>query len=133
VSRGGVVGGTSAGASLMGTRMPTGDHSPDGDLKVGASPTAPAIGALPNALVDQHFLKRQRLPRLLCALLEHPSLVGIGVDEDAWALVQNGKLTAYRAQVVLARVRQTPRRYDQMLGSRDIQLQLLLPNETAGL
>jgi hypothetical protein len=25
-----------------------------------------------------------------------------------------------------------PRRYDQMLGSRDIQLQLLLPNETAG-
>jgi cyanophycinase len=133
VSRGGVVGGTSAGASLMGARMPTGDHSPDGDLKVGASPTAPAIGALPNALVDQHFLKRQRLPRLLCALLEHPSLVGIGVDEDAWALVKKGKLTAYRAQVVLARVRQTPRRYDQMLGSRDIQLQLLLPNETAGL
>jgi cyanophycinase len=130
VARGGVVGGTSAGASLMGARMPTGDHAPDGDLKVGASPTAPAIGVLPNAIVDQHFLKRQRLPRLLCALLEHPSLVGIGVDEEAWALVQKGKLTAYRAQVILARVRQKPRQHERMLGSRDIRLHILLPNET---
>ena len=131
VARGGVVGGTSAGASLIGARMPTGDHAPDGDLKVGASPTAPAIGVLPNAIVDQHFLKRQRLPRLLCALLEHPSLVGIGVDEEAWALVQKGKLTAYRAQVVIARVRQKPCRHERMLGSRDIRLHILLPNETA--
>jgi cyanophycinase len=131
LARGGVVGGTSAGASLMGTRMPTGDHAPEGDLKVGASPTAPAIGALPNAIVDQHFLKRQRLPRLLCALLEHPSLIGIGVDEEAWALVQKGKLTAYRAQVVVARVHQKPRQHERMLGSRDIRLQILLPNETA--
>jgi len=128
-ARGGVVGGTSAGASLMGARMPTGNHSPDGDLKVGASPTAPALSVLPNALVDQHFLKRQRLPRLLCALLEHPNLVGIGVDEEAWALAQQGKLTAYRAQVVVARVRQRPRQHEHMLGSRDIQLQILLPNE----
>ncbi len=133
VARGGVVGGTSAGASLMGARMPTGDHAPDGALKVGASPTAPAIGVLPNALVDQHFLKRQRLPRLLCALLEHPSLVGIGVDEDAWALLQKGKLTAHRGQVVVARVRQKPRQHEQMLGSRAIQLQILLPNEAVGI
>ena len=131
VARGGVVGGTSAGASLMGARMPTGDHALDGDLKVGASPTAPAIGVLPNAIVDQHFLKRQRLPRLLCAMLEHPSLVGIGVDEDAWALVQKGKLTAYRAQVILARVRHKPRQHKRMLGSRDTRLHILLPNETA--
>ncbi len=132
-ARGGVVGGTSAGASLMGARMPTGDHSPEGDLKVGASPTAPAIGVLANALVDQHFLKRQRLPRLLCALLEHPSLVGIGVDEDAWALVQGGKLTVHRAQVVVARVRGKPRQVDQLLGSRAIQLQVLLPGEQVAL
>ncbi len=132
-ARGGVVGGTSAGTSLMGARMPTGDHSPDGDLKVGASPTAPAIGVLPNALVDQHFLKRQRLPRLLCALLEHPNLVGIGVDEDAWALVQSKKLTVHRAQVVVARVRGKPRQVEQLLGSHAIQLQVLLPGEQASL
>lgn len=130
VERGGVVGGTSAGASLMGARMPTGDHSPEGDLKVGASPTAPAIGVLPNALIDQHFLKRQRLPRLLCALLENPNLTGIGVDEDGWAIVQGKKLTVQRAQVVIARARAKPRQHEQLLGSREIRLQVLLPSET---
>ncbi|MGQ9902027.1 MAG: cyanophycinase [Fimbriimonadales bacterium] len=133
VARGGVVGGTSAGASLMGARMPTGDHSPEGALKVGASATAPALSVLPNALVDQHFLKRQRLPRLLCALLEHPHLVGIGVDEEAWALVQRGQLAVHRGQVVVARVRQKPRQHERMLGSRDIQLQVLLPKDTVKL
>lgn len=131
MARGGVVGGTSAGASLLGARMPTGDYSQAGALEVGASATAPALGVLPNALVDQHFLKRQRLPRLLCALLEHPRLVGIGVDEEAWALVQQGKLVVQRGQVVVARVRQKPRQHERMLGSRDIQLQILLPNDTA--
>jgi cyanophycinase len=131
VEHGGVVGGTSAGASLMGARMPTGDHSPEGDLKVGASPTAPAIGVLSNTLVDQHFLKRQRLPRLLCALLENPNLTGIGVDEDGWAIVQGKKLTVQRAQVVVARVRAKPRQHEQLLGSREIRLQVLLPSEMA--
>lgn len=122
VARGGVVGGTSAGASLMGARMPTGDHSPTGDLKAGASPTAPALALLPDVLVDQHFLRRQRLPRLLCALLENPSLIGVGVNEGAWAIVQGGRLTVYRAQVVIARVRRPTRRHEQLLGSRDIQI-----------
>lgn len=133
VARGGVVGGTSAGASLIGARMPTGDHSPQGDLKVGASPTAPALGVLPNTLVDQHFLKRQRLPRLLCALLENPHLTGIGIDEDGWALVQGRTLTVQRAQVIVARVRTQPRQYEQWLGARDIRLQVLLPTETTSL
>jgi hypothetical protein len=33
--------------------------------------------------------------------------------------------------VVVARVRQKPRQHERMLGSRDIRLQLLLPNEVA--
>ncbi|MCX7992492.1 MAG: hypothetical protein N2651_02355, partial [Fimbriimonadales bacterium] len=106
-----------------------GDHSPEGDLKVGASPTAPALGILPNALGDQHFLKRQRLPRLLCALLEHPHLTGIGVDEDAWALVRGKQITVYQAQVVTVKVRSKPRQMEQLLGSRDVQLRVLLPGE----
>ncbi|MFN4034172.1 MAG: cyanophycinase [Fimbriimonadales bacterium] len=127
--RGGVVGGTSAGASLMGARMPTGDHSPDGDLKGGACPTAPALGLIPNAIVDQHFLKRQRLPRLLCAVLEHPTLVGVGVDEDAWAIVRGRRLTAHRAQVAIIRARAKTQQRNGLLGNRDVQIQLLLPNE----
>ncbi len=128
-ARGGAVGGTSAGASLMGARMPTGNHSPDGDLKPGASPLAPALGLIPNAIVDQHFLKRQRLPRLLCAVLENPQLIGIGVDEDAWAIVQGKRLTAHRAQVVIVRTRAKTQQREGLLGNRDVQMQLLLPKE----
>lgn len=133
LERGGAVGGTSAGASLMGARMPTGDHSPEGELKVGASPLAPALGLIPNAVVDQHFLKRQRLPRLLCAVLENPTLLGIGVDEDAWAMVQDGKLTVHRAQVIVVRAQGKPRRHEGMLGNDAVQLQVLLPGETVRL
>ncbi len=132
-TRGGVVGGTSAGASLMGARMPTGNHSPDGDLKPNASPTAPALGLIPNAIVDQHFLKRQRLPRLLCAVLENPALIGIGVDEDAWALVQGKRLTVHRAQAAIIRARAKTQQRNGLLGNRDVQIQLLLPNEQAEL
>ncbi|MDW8050945.1 MAG: cyanophycinase [Armatimonadota bacterium] len=133
MERGGVVGGTSAGASLMGSHMPTGDHSPEGDLKVGASPLAPALGLLPNTIVDQHFLKRQRLPRLLCAVLENPHLTGIGVDEEAWALIQRGKLTVHRAQVVIIRARAKSRRLGTLLGNHNVHLQVVLPQETTAL
>ncbi|MCS7065340.1 MAG: cyanophycinase, partial [Fimbriimonadales bacterium] len=68
LKRGGVVGGTSAGASLMGALMPTGNQSPEGELRVGGCQLAPALNLLPNTIVDQHFLKRGRLPRLLCAV-----------------------------------------------------------------
>ena len=36
---------------------------------------------LPGAVVDQHFLKRNRLGRLLSVLTDHPDLIGLGIDE----------------------------------------------------
>ncbi len=128
--RGGVVGGTSAGASLMGSLMPTGEQSPDGDLKQGACKVATGLGLLHNCIVDQHFLKRQRVQRLLCALLQNPECVGIGVDEDAWAIVQGETLTAHRAQVLIARVAGKVRQSQGMLGTQDLRLQIVLPGET---
>lgn len=129
LTRGGVVGGTSAGASLMGALMPTGDQSPDGDLRVGACQLAPALNLLPNVIVDQHFLKRQRLSRLLCAVLENPHLTGVGVDEGAWAIVQGDMLRVQRGQVVVIRARTKPHRHENLLGARSLQLQVLLPQD----
>ncbi len=133
LARGGVVGGTSAGASLMGARMPTGEESPDGNLQAGSSALAPALNLLPNTVIDQHFLKRRRLPRLLCAVLEYPSLTGIGVDENAWCLVQGNTLSVQRGQVVIVRARARPHREANLLGCRDLQLQVLLPNDKVNL
>jgi len=83
---GAVVGGTSAGAAVLAAVMFTGDA----DLKAltaGATVTAPGLGLLPMLLIDQHFLTRQRGNRLISAVFDHPSLVGVGIDESTAVIV----------------------------------------------
>jgi cyanophycinase len=85
------VGGTSAGAAVLADAMFTGDA----DLKsltAGATVIAKGLGLWPEALIDQHFLKRQRDNRLISAVLDHPSLVGVGIDEATAAIVRDGVL-----------------------------------------
>lgn len=93
---GGAVGGTSAGAAVMSTPMITGDElRPGGDrpppkdssdafMTIAREDvvTADGFGLLPGAIVDQHFIRRRRHNRLLSLVLEHPELVGVGIDES---------------------------------------------------
>jgi cyanophycinase len=92
---GAVVGGTSAGAAVMSTPMITGDEKhPGGSRPPSDSSTAfltiardnivtkDGFALLPGAIVDQHFVRRRRLNRLISAVLEHPELVGVGIDES---------------------------------------------------
>jgi cyanophycinase len=95
-ARGGVLGGTSAGAAVMSTPMITGDERrPGGDRPLAKDATdafvtiaredvvtTEGFGLVPGAIVDQHFVRRRRLNRLLSLVLEHPELVGIGIDES---------------------------------------------------
>ncbi|MFN0180094.1 MAG: cyanophycinase [Gemmatimonadales bacterium] len=86
-----VIGGTSAGAAIMPDSMFTGrrrtadslgyfgDTYPS--LARGTIEIVPGLGFLPNVLVDQHFVRRERHNRLLAAVLERPSLIGVGIDE----------------------------------------------------
>ena len=37
---------------------------------------------LPGVVIDQHFLKRNRMKRLLGVLEDHPDLIGLGIDEE---------------------------------------------------
>ena len=83
------VGGTSAGAAVIADAMFTGDA----DLKsltAGATVIAKGLGLWPEALIDQHFLKRQRDNRLISAVLDRPSLVGVGIDEGTAVVVRQG-------------------------------------------
>ena len=85
-----VFGGTSAGCAVMSTPMITGD----GDFTVidGAKvDTREGLGLLPGAIVDQHFLKRQRENRLFGLILKHPGMLGVGVDEATALLVEDGQ------------------------------------------
>lgn len=91
---GAVVGGTSAGAAIMSDSMITGDQYRPGVDTAGyygdefprvarhTIEIVPGLGFLPNVIVDQHFLQRERHNRLLSAVLEHPALIGVGIDES---------------------------------------------------
>lgn len=86
-SMGGLVGGTSAGASVVCETMlvsGTGDASHRiGDLKM-----APGLGFLQGVIVDQHFAERGRMGRILGAVAQNPRILGIGIDEDTAILVE---------------------------------------------
>jgi cyanophycinase len=78
--RGGVIGGTSAGAAVMSDVMIEGGN-PKPDVGRG-------FGFITNAVVDQHFLRRSRLNRLLAVISEKPNLIGIGIDEGTAFILQ---------------------------------------------
>lgn len=83
---GGVIAGTSAGASAMSSVMIIeGDNNEPArkcTLKV-----APGLNLLNNAIIDQHFAQRGRIGRLLCGVAENPDILGIGIDEDTSIIV----------------------------------------------
>jgi cyanophycinase len=85
LARGGVVGGTSAGAAVMSEVMIR-----DGDLE---AEIGVGFGLLPGFVVDQHFSQRQRLPRLEGVLAKYPHYLGLGIDEDTAVVVRGRTLT----------------------------------------
>jgi len=84
---GAVLGGTSAGAAVMSAIMLTGDERrPTRDSswnKIEADNiiTIDGFGFIDDAIVDQHFLIRRRSNRFISVILEHPTKVGVGIDE----------------------------------------------------
>lgn len=89
LDRGGVIGGTSAGAACQSDPMINGGISSDsllegpdmeGNRGVGWEP---GLGFFPWGLVDQHHIYRGRMGRLLVALDKTETRFGYGIDEDA--------------------------------------------------
>ena len=83
---GAVIGGTSAGAAMMGEVMIAGGSSLKA-LQSGAAILAAGLGFLRGAITDQHFSQRGRFARLMLALLETNTAIGVGVDEDTALLI----------------------------------------------
>ncbi|MBE6907339.1 MAG: cyanophycinase [Ruminococcaceae bacterium] len=78
---GGIIMGTSAGASAMSSTMiVTGkDNEPARKCTL---KMAPGLDLIDGAIIDQHFDQRGRFGRLLCGVTENPGVLGIGIDED---------------------------------------------------
>ncbi|MFN3413338.1 MAG: cyanophycinase, partial [Thermoanaerobaculum sp.] len=86
-ARGAVVGGTSAGTACMSSLMITGEGNFD-VVRPGSVELWPGLGFFSGTIVDQHHLARRRFNRLLTVILEHPQLLGVGIDEDTAVWVQ---------------------------------------------
>jgi cyanophycinase len=80
VTRGGVVGGSSAGAAAMTKVM----------IEQGLEEATEGVGfdLFPGAVIDQHFLRRSRVNRLIGLMESHPDLMAFGIDEGTALVVQ---------------------------------------------
>ncbi|MDB4879149.1 MAG: Cyanophycinase [Gemmatimonadetes bacterium] len=85
---GGVIAGTSAGASVMSeTMMVQGGQEGSHKIK-SALLMAPGFGLARDMLIDQHFAERGRMARLIGAVSQNPRMLGIGIDEDTAIIVE---------------------------------------------
>ena len=142
---GAVVGGTSAGAAVMSDSMITGNQFWPGMTAPVDSPSfsrigrrtievVPGLGFLHNAIVDQHFIRRQRENRLISVVLERPSLLGVGIDEGTalkvspdgrWAVLGRSAVVVFDARAARVSSENRP-----LLGATNVRLSVLPAGST---
>ncbi|OWK46880.1 cyanophycinase [Fimbriiglobus ruber] len=87
LKRGGVIGGSSAGATIQGDYMVRG--APAGPNIMMCEGYERALGFLPGVGIDQHFSARNRFKDMTAFMKAYPQFLGIGLDE-ATAIVVRG-------------------------------------------
>jgi cyanophycinase len=97
LERGGVIGGTSAGASIQGEYLWRGDTS--GPNKVEGDHTV-GFGYLKGTAIDQHILVRNRQFDLIPFIEKHPEMLGIGLNESTAIVVHGNEFEVIGANVV---------------------------------
>jgi cyanophycinase len=90
LARGGVIGGTSAGATIQGEFLVRGN--PLGNAEMWCAGYDRGFGFLPGVAVDQHFVARNREADLRGLIALVPKYVGLGLDEGTAAVVQGAVL-----------------------------------------
>jgi cyanophycinase len=133
---GAAVGGTSAGTACQSGLMITGD----GDFTVITADNVElwdGLGFFEGVIVDQHFVARGRHNRLMSVVLEHPELLGVGVDEGTAVWVRpngtfevlgDGWVIVYDAAE--AQIRRRPYEHGgEALGVVGLKTHVLLPGD----
>jgi cyanophycinase len=92
LDRGGVIAGSSAGATIQGSYLARGDTRKNtimmGDHEEG-------LGFITNVAIDQHLFARNRQFDMFEILENRPELLGIGLDEDTGIIVQGDQFTVF--------------------------------------
>jgi cyanophycinase len=135
--QGATIAGTSAGAAMMSQRMITGNEfkHPEytGDFRTIEAENLEyknGLGLLPDAIIDQHFIYRMRMNRLMAAALEHPGMLCIGIDESTAIVVQGNQVRVVgESQVVTVRNNHPASVKDGLLGGQKMELSVYLPGD----
>ena len=90
LDRGGVIGGSSAGASIQSSYMVRGAR--EGNTIMMAPGYETGLGFIRDCAIDQHLIKRKRENDLIAVVQKHRHLLGIGIDEDTAVIVRGNDL-----------------------------------------
>lgn len=119
LDRGGVIGGTSAGATIQGSYLARGDTKNNqimmGDHEEG-------FGFLKNAAIDQHVIARNRQFDMFDIIKHRSELLGIGIDENTAIIVHENQFEVIGESYVIV--------YDGMFWSREGSDLKNLPKKT---
>ncbi|MCX8056011.1 MAG: cyanophycinase [Ignavibacteria bacterium] len=138
---GGVISGTSAGAAVMSKMMITGDEyknkdssNPFSTIETGNVAVAEGFGFLEDVIIDQHFIKRKRLNRLISLVIENSDKLGIGIDESTAIVVYPDRTFEVigESQVIVFDTSKSPDLRENerdKIGGSNIIMHILLPKQ----
>jgi cyanophycinase len=135
---GAVISGTSAGAAVMSKKMITGNQLKHKDTETGFVTIEPdnveitqGLGFLTDVIIDQHFIKRQRLNRLVAAAIENPDELCVGIDESTAIIVDgdNAIVTGIHQVIVIKNTGKIKNIKNGLLGTEGLQLSVYLPGQ----
>lgn len=109
--RGGVIGGSSAGATIQGSYLVRG--APEGNTIMMAKGHEVGFGFLSCAAIDQHVIARKRENDLAEVLDTYPGLLGIGIDEGTAIVVTGRRFKVIGVSQVVIHDRYWPKAADQ--------------------
>ena len=89
--RGGVIGGSSAGATIQGDYLCRG--SPLNNTDEMCEGYERGFGFLPGVAIDQHFAQRNRFADMTGLMKTYPQLLGVGLDEGTAIVVKGHEAT----------------------------------------
>jgi cyanophycinase len=118
LERGGVVGGTSAGATIQGSYLVRGDTK-NNQIMMGDHEDG--FGFIKNIAIDQHVIARNRHFDMLEILRKRPELLGIAIDENTSIIVQGNEFEVIGDGYVII--------YDNKFWSREGSILKNLPSK----
>lgn len=138
---GGVISGTSAGASVMSKIMITGNEfrnkdssNPFSTIESVNVAVSEGFGFLEDVIIDQHFIKRKRLNRLISLVIENADKIGVGIDESTAIVVYPDRTFEVigESQVIVfdpSKSTDLTENEKNKLGGSNILMHILLPKQ----